>query len=116
MNVGCEIHLGHDGNQCPTTGQWSSPEILVPDDAEWLDDDEDGIPPAGESYLAGGADALQPQTSIPVLPPEDLAQVVTVVDTSGVHELIIWLCRCTSNQDPDDIQLLKMGLFPVSFH
>ena len=116
MNVGCEIHLGHNGDRCSTTGQWSRPDVPVPDDDEWVDDDEHVIPPTGESDLAGGPDALHPQTGTPVLPPEDIPQVVTVVDTSGVHQLIIRPCRCISNEDSDDIQLLKMGLFTASFH
>jgi CxC2 like cysteine cluster associated with KDZ transposases len=116
MNVGCEIHLGHNGDRCPTAGQWSGQDFPVAEDEEWVDDNEHVIPPTGESDPARLPDALHPQTSVPVLPPEDIAQVVTVVDTSGIHQLIIRPCRCASNEDSDDIQLLKIGLFTSSFH
>jgi CxC2 like cysteine cluster associated with KDZ transposases len=109
ISVGCEIHLGHNGDQCPNTGQWNPPDNPIPDDEEWVDEDEDGIPPAGSQ------NAFHPQAGAAILPPEDLPQVATVVDTSGVHKLVIRPCRCISNDDPDDIQLLKMGLFPTSF-
>ncbi|KAG2347668.1 hypothetical protein BDR05DRAFT_876613 [Suillus weaverae] len=37
-----------------------------------------------------------------------------VVDTSGLHSLMIRFCWCTNALSPD-MQLFKMGLFPVSF-
>ncbi|KAG1884016.1 hypothetical protein F4604DRAFT_1525488, partial [Suillus subluteus] len=37
-----------------------------------------------------------------------------VVDTSGVHSLMIRFCRCASALGPD-MQLFEIGLFPASF-
>ncbi|KAG1841512.1 hypothetical protein F4604DRAFT_1690349 [Suillus subluteus] len=40
--------------------------------------------------------------------------MTTVVDTSGVHSLMIRFCRCTSALGPD-MQLFEISLFPASF-
>ena len=115
INVGCEIHLGHNGDHCPNAGRWNRSDASMDNEEEWVDEDEDMMSPGGETDPAGNVDALRPQAGLPVLPPEDVPQVVTVVDTSGVHQLVIRPCRCKSNGNPDDIQLLNIGLFPASF-
>ena len=113
INVGCEIHLGHNGDRCPTTGEWQLAEPVVPAEDDWVD--EEDIVPAEALDPANTTHALHREAGSPVVPPGDISQVVTIVDSSGVHQLVVRPCRCVSNQDPDDIQLLKMGLFPASF-
>jgi hypothetical protein len=111
INVGCEIQLGHGSEKCMNTGIWN--QETAAEDEDWIDDD---MPPAGELHnITEDSDALHPEPGAPILSPEDAGQVVTVVDTSGVHQLVIRPCRCWDNKDSDDIQLLKMGLFPASF-
>ncbi|KAG1880162.1 hypothetical protein F4604DRAFT_1922842 [Suillus subluteus] len=41
-------------------------------------------------------------------------RMTTVVDTSGLHSLMIRFCRCASALGPD-MQLFEIGLFPASF-
>jgi hypothetical protein len=82
-------------------------------DEDWIDDD---MPPAEELHnISKDSDGLHPEPSAPILSPEDTRQVVTVMDTSGIHQLVIQPCQCLDNKDSDDIQLLKMGLFLASF-
>ncbi|KAG2070121.1 hypothetical protein BDR04DRAFT_1128629 [Suillus decipiens] len=40
--------------------------------------------------------------------------MMTVVDTLGLHSLMIRFCQCANSLSPD-MQLLKTGLFPASF-
>jgi hypothetical protein len=83
------------------------------EDEDWIDDD---MPPAGELHnIAKDSDGLHPEPGAPILSPEDTGLVFTVMDTSGIHQLVIWPCWCLDNKDSNDIQLLKMGLFPASF-
>lgn len=117
INVGTNIQLGHGGQPCPCPGMWNQ-MVSVPndDDDEWEDEDEMDIPPAGETSDGAPSDkALRVDAGAPVLPDGDDGQLLTIVDISGVHRLVVRPCRCPSNVDSDDIQLLKMGLFPASF-
>jgi CxC2 like cysteine cluster associated with KDZ transposases len=117
IGVGIEIHLGHGGNQCPCPGTWNRVNNEHDDEAdEWDDDGVDDIPPVGENMDgAPSSEALQIEASTPLIGKEDESQLLTIVDISGVHRLIIRPCGCHSNEDTDDIQLLKMGFFAASF-
>ncbi|KAG1849775.1 hypothetical protein F4604DRAFT_1687361 [Suillus subluteus] len=84
--IGLEIHLGHQGKPCPE----------VTDD--WYDTDDEG-----DNFAEG---QWVPLVNDP--------QTTTVVDTSGVHSLMIRFCRCASALGPD-MQLFEFGLFPASF-
>lgn len=116
IGVGVEVHLGHHGARCPNPGSWMDTSATFDED-EWDDDEDDpNTPPAGEPVdHADTTNGLYPRGHVPNIPAETSGQVLTVVDTSGVHQVIVRPCRCNSNQEPDDIQLLKMGLFPTSF-
>jgi hypothetical protein len=116
INVGAEIHLGHKGQPCPRPRNWQTAYSAHEEDEEWEDMDDMDIPPAGEmTDGAQSCEALQVQTGAPNLTPGDEGQVVTMIDTSGIHRLVVRPCGCFSNADADDIQLLKMGFFPSSF-
>ncbi|KAG1885419.1 hypothetical protein F4604DRAFT_1918114 [Suillus subluteus] len=84
--IGLEIHLGHQGKPCPE----------VTDD--WYNTDDEG-----DNFAEGQWVPLvnDPRTTM-------------VVDTSGVHSLMIRFCRCASALGPD-MQLFEIGLFPASF-
>ncbi|KAG1870872.1 hypothetical protein F4604DRAFT_1583524 [Suillus subluteus] len=84
--IGLEIHLGHQGKPCPE----------VTDD--WYDTDDEG-----DNFAEGQWVPLvnDPRTTM-------------VVDTSGVHFLMIRFCQCASALGPD-MQLFEIGLFPASF-
>ncbi|KAG1853038.1 hypothetical protein F4604DRAFT_1933492 [Suillus subluteus] len=84
--IGLEIHLGHQGKPCPE----------VTDD--WYDTDDEG-----DNFAEG---QWVPLVNDP--------RTTTVVDTSGVHSLMIRFCRCASALGPD-MQLFEIGLFPASF-
>ncbi|KAG1888335.1 hypothetical protein F4604DRAFT_1877431 [Suillus subluteus] len=84
--IGLEIHLGHQGKPCPE----------VTDD--WYDTDDEG-----DNFAEG---QWVPLVNDP--------QMTMVVDTSGVHSLMIRFCRCASALGPD-MQLFEIGLFPASF-
>ncbi|KAG1873904.1 hypothetical protein F4604DRAFT_1925476 [Suillus subluteus] len=84
--IGLEIHLGHQGKPCPE----------VTDD--WYNTDDEG-----DNFAEG---QWVPLVNDP--------RTTTVVDTSGVHSLMIRFCRCASALGPD-MQLFEIGLFPASF-
>ncbi|KAG1844237.1 hypothetical protein F4604DRAFT_1937648 [Suillus subluteus] len=84
--IGLEIHLGHQGKPCPE----------VTDD--WYDTDDEG-----DNFAEG---QWVPLVNDP--------QTTTVVDTSGLHSLMIRFCWCASALGPD-MQLFEIGLFPASF-
>ncbi|KAG1854600.1 hypothetical protein F4604DRAFT_1591121, partial [Suillus subluteus] len=84
--IGLEIHLGHQGKPCPE----------VTDD--WYNTDDEG-----DNFAEG---QWVPLVNDP--------QMTTVVDTSGVHSLMIRFCRCASALGPD-MQLFEISLFPASF-
>ena len=113
INAGVEIHLGHGGAKCPNSGFWNQcSAVAQDDDDEW----EENIPPAGESADGvASADALYIATGAPAISPADRGQLMNIVDVTGMHQLLVRPCRCPHNADSDDIQLLRMGLFPASF-
>ncbi|KAG1850665.1 hypothetical protein F4604DRAFT_1934338 [Suillus subluteus] len=84
--IGLEIHLGHQGKPCPE----------VTDD--WYDTDDEG-----DNFAEG---QWVPLVNDP--------RTTTVVDTSGLHSLMIRFCRCASALGPN-MQLFEIGLFPASF-
>ncbi|KAG1775259.1 hypothetical protein EV702DRAFT_1047112 [Suillus placidus] len=84
--IGLEIHLGHQGKPCPEVTE------------ESYDTDDEG------DYF----------TEDPWVPLVNDPRTTMVVDTSGLHSLMIRFCRCTNALSPD-MQLFKMGLFPASF-
>ena len=40
-------------------------------------------------------------------------RMMVIVDVTGVHEIPVVFCRC-ARADPEDIQLLRMGLYPAT--
>jgi hypothetical protein len=84
--IGLEIHLGHQGKPCAEVTN------------EWYDTDDEG------EYFTEGQ-------WVPLI---NDPRTTTVVDTSGLHSLMIRFCRC-SNALSQDMQLFEMGLFPASF-
>ncbi|KAG1887203.1 hypothetical protein F4604DRAFT_1917014 [Suillus subluteus] len=84
--IGLEIHLSHQGKPCPE----------VTDD--WYDTIDEGDNFAECQWVPLVND---PRTTM-------------VVDTSGVHSLMIRFCRCASALGPN-MQLFEISLFPASF-
>ncbi|KAG1866108.1 hypothetical protein F4604DRAFT_1585594 [Suillus subluteus] len=84
--IGLEIHLGHQGKPCPE----------VTDD--WCNTDDEG-----DNFAEG---QWVPLVNDP--------RTTTVVDTSGIHSIMIRFCQCTSALGLD-MQLFEIGLFPASF-
>ncbi|KAG1787530.1 uncharacterized protein HD556DRAFT_1312716 [Suillus plorans] len=84
--IGLEVHLGHAGKPCPGLTD------------EWCDTDDEG------DHLTEG----------PWIPLINDPRLTTVVDTSGLHSLMIRFCKCTDAMSPD-MQLLETSLFPASF-
>ncbi|KAG1721470.1 uncharacterized protein EDB91DRAFT_1240306 [Suillus paluster] len=50
----------------------------------------------------------------PWIPLVNNPRTTIVVDTSGLHSLMIRFCRCADTLSPD-MQIFEMGLFPASF-
>jgi hypothetical protein len=92
-NVGLVMHLGHNGERCPS----ATDHLDLFDGDEW----EDEIDPD---------DA--PSMSLPRLQPTK--DTMVIVDRSGVHRLIVTCCECPEAQTAD-IQMFRAGLFPASF-
>ncbi|KAG2068917.1 hypothetical protein BDR04DRAFT_1023164 [Suillus decipiens] len=84
--IGVEIHLGHQGKPCPKITE------------EWYDTDDEG------EYF----------TKDPWVPLVNDPRMTTVVDTLGLHSLMIRFCWCADALSPD-MQLLETGLFLASF-
>ncbi|KAG2116993.1 uncharacterized protein F5147DRAFT_768380 [Suillus discolor] len=84
--IGLEVHLGHAGKPCPGLTD------------EWCDTDDEG-------------DQL---TEGPWIPLVNDSRTTTVVDTSGLHSMMISFCQCAGALSPD-MQLFETGLFPASF-
>ncbi|KAG2032020.1 hypothetical protein BDR03DRAFT_985997 [Suillus americanus] len=84
--IGLEIHLGHQRKPCTEVTN------------EWYDTDDEG------DYFTEGQ-------WVPLI---NDPWTTTVVDTSGLHSLMIRFCQC-SNALSQDMQLFEMGLFPASF-
>ncbi|KAG2057627.1 hypothetical protein BDR06DRAFT_969387 [Suillus hirtellus] len=84
--IGLEVHLGHKGKPCPGLTD------------KWCDTDDEG-------------DNLSEGPWIPLL---NDPWMTTVVDTSGLHSMMVRFCKCVGALSPD-MQLFKTGLFPASF-
>jgi hypothetical protein len=84
--IGLEVHLSHAGEPCPGLTD------------EWYDTDDE------EDHFTKG----------PWVPLVNNPQMTMVVDTSGLHSLMIRFCQCTDALSAD-MQLFKTGLFPASF-
>ncbi|KAG2064944.1 hypothetical protein BDR04DRAFT_1122207 [Suillus decipiens] len=84
--TGLEIYLGHQGKPCAKVSN------------EWYNTDDEG------DYFIEGQ----------WVPLVNNPWTTTVVDTSGLHSLMIRFCWC-SNALSQDMQLFEMGLFPASF-
>jgi hypothetical protein len=92
-NVGLVIHLGHNGDCCPSADD----HLDVFDGDEW----EDEIDP--DETPSGSVPRFQPTTN-----------TMVIVDKSGVHRLMVTYCNCP-DAEPPDVQLFCIGLFPASF-
>jgi hypothetical protein len=95
--VGVEIHLGHDGQPCPSRhhGGLTEHDLEENEDEGWDDESETG------------------EETEEVLPTLSGPDACVVVDKSGVHRIFIRPCQC-HGCPPLDLQFLDMGLFPAS--
>ncbi|KAG1844901.1 hypothetical protein C8R48DRAFT_678323 [Suillus tomentosus] len=84
--IGFEIHLGHAGQPCPGLTD------------EWCDTDDEG-----DQF-----------TDSPWIPLVNDPRMTMVVDTSGLHSMMIRFCQCAGALSLD-MQLFETGLFPASF-
>lgn len=92
---GFVLHLGHDGEPCPTNQITRDREGVQPGSS----DEDEGESDAGEVPLAGWE--------------KQDRQCLVIVDTSGVHQLRIGWCQCETAAEPH-IQLLRNRFFPAS--
>lgn len=111
-----EIHLGHAGSVCPSrAGPGTGHDNDDNNAAEDVDEGSSHSEASSEDEEALGAGGNYSGwddwgNGLPKLKGPD---VLLIVDTTGCHRLKVHGCKC-ANAPPDDIQLLKMGLFPAS--
>jgi hypothetical protein len=107
-NVGVKLHLGHGGLECP-----SSRTPLFPSDPEASEPDPDSD---ADEEDWGPDENLIPQ-SFPT-PPQSFDRfretAMVVVDSSGIHNIVVTWCTCPGSHRPD-LQLLDIGLYPATF-
>jgi len=97
--VGLVIHLGHNGDRCPKAAKSYDANLNV-DEEGWFDVED--IP------CTSAADSRPPDRVY------NEGRVMTIVHTSGVHHLPIVFCGCSEGA-PEDIQLLRVGLYPSTY-
>ncbi|KAG1771386.1 hypothetical protein EV702DRAFT_1049008 [Suillus placidus] len=136
--LGVEIHLGHGGQPCPhhywdwedtdTVGQSGASSTMgTPGDGEARDTNSDRLHAAPQTEVLQEVDDMGEkdvfiEAEFPAAGKESPEANIlpmgktrlTVVDTSGVHTMLIWFCQCTDARKKDT-QLFEMGLFPASF-
>ena len=114
IHVGLFIQLGHGGSTCPYPRQGTTHMSSEEDD--WEDDlDDDPSPNDEEDDFRLSDKSLKPKDTCPNSNDIAAGQVITIVDISGVHRMVIRTCCCVSNRDADDIQLLRMGFMAASY-
>ncbi|KAF8430922.1 hypothetical protein L210DRAFT_3508110 [Boletus edulis BED1] len=92
--AGMELHLGHGGNSCPVQTDIHDRAGPRPmDDQEWIDEDQECIPPH--------------------LRPPSHSDYLTIVDVTGVHFITVNYCHCPGSL-PVHQQLLRGRLFPAT--
>lgn len=135
------IHLGHNGDKCPTAGdEYCMAESLVDDDFDSdsepdsdleseFDSDWDTESETEDANTAGSSTATPrgpKTTSVPPLAvhPETANPrkanlqypVLVIVDVTGIHEIPVHYCSCPGPLPvSNDHQLLESGLFPATF-
>ena len=93
QDVDLKLHLGHGGTPCPVGIENEDEDNSKTEDDEGEDDNNHSDP-------------------FPYIPLRHGRCLV--VDTSGIHELLIVYCQCDGAEEKD-IQLLRLRLWPASF-
>jgi hypothetical protein len=117
FQVGLVLHLGHNGQACPSYINSSAPDV-VPQDMEHYEDD------LGDATEGDGSNNIVKELkrftglydlgSTTFSTPVDCHEM-TVVDVSGVHRMWVKWCNCPNSRKKQEQHLLQMGLFPVSY-
>lgn len=109
--AGVEIHLGHDGEKCPSTSLEEQDECGE-SGTPWMDtilgDDED--------HDAQDIPAINDQDSSNSFgfPRLKKRNHKLIIDRTGVHPLAVNLC-CCPNAEAQDVQYLATGFLPATF-
>ena len=117
--VGIEIHLGHNGNLCPSRDRFemgarsgdgpdAGGSVHSEASSDIGSDSCDGE--EKDAWVDDGNDDCNNELGLPKLQGEDQC---VIVDKSGVHRLYVRPCLCLGCS-PIDLQYLDMGLFPAS--
>ena len=120
-DAGLVLNIGHGGRPCPTYA--TSPSF----DNTCTDDSNEYISPDPDLPCVATPVNLSPLTSWEaaginldtVKAPQHLNADgnpwLTVIDTTGIHQIQVRYCRCTeSSLIPEYLHLLKLGLYPAS--
>ncbi|KAG2047807.1 hypothetical protein BDR06DRAFT_976453 [Suillus hirtellus] len=134
--LGVEIHLGHRGHPCPHSYcEWEDTDDREPCHTSF----PSGTPGMGDTrnteragtfteFLTGVMEERDDRVDVFLedehphidmeLPGAGMHMMgktrITVADTSGIHIMSIWFCRCLDAISTDK-QLFEMGMFPASF-
>jgi hypothetical protein len=102
--VGIKIHLGHPGKTCSSVQNIAKTPHL-----------DDGDDEAHKTVVDAETD---PQCSLGddgnLFGETNQETLMVIVDTSGVHQLMVRWCVCHP-EDRQDLQLLDVGLYPATF-
>ena len=96
QQLGYIYYLGHGGSDCPTSMINSCNNEVDTDDS---DNDEDEWGTTKEASTAS---------------PTSGTQIMTVVSTSGIHQVAVHWCLCNSKHDKYS-QLMAVRLYPSTF-
>jgi hypothetical protein len=117
IDVGVKLHLGHGGSECPGSQIHHQPTDAHVDadaDADSHFNFRDDWEPDEEDIESDERLILQ---SFPETPQGlDTARetAMLVVDSSGIHHMVVTWCTCPERRRPD-LQLLDIGLYPATF-
>lgn len=123
FQAGVDVFLGHGGNKCPSLEVNDEGESdLEEDDEGHFEDVQDGdadnleVPDDGDPAWQDdiGHQSRQHNTIPRGFARAKGRHAKIIVDSSGVHSIQVYCCRCP-NAQADDTQYMKMGLFPASF-
>ena len=124
-DAGLVLNIGHRGQPCPAYAVTRSLHVVT-NPLDSSDSTQSSLPSASDastdtpidvhplpSWEATGVnlDTMKAQQSLD----SDGNPFLTVVDTTGIHQIQARYCRCAeSSSVPEYIQLLELGLYPAS--
>ncbi|PPQ83787.1 hypothetical protein CVT25_001011 [Psilocybe cyanescens] len=122
--TGLQLYLGHGSIRCRSTqdGEHHLSEqqpLPVSEDDEWGDAEEEAgaEPPEGQELMFEILVSGTHPNSLPLPPRYNTYNnpFMMIVDISGIHHLPVVHCSCHGPTAPQDLNYLKLSLFPASF-